>query len=61
MKRAQGRPPDGVPGEPGSPAGFAVPNAPGLYDGEKGLNDDVIDIVAVVVAIVIVTLIALAC
>ena len=38
-----------------------MPNAPGLYDGEKGLNDDVIDIVAVVVAIVIVTLIALAC
>ena len=61
MKRTQGRPSDGVSNGPGFPGGLAPPNAPGRYDSVTGPNDDVIDIVAVVLAVVIVTLIALAC
>ncbi len=43
------------------PGLFAARRASRLYDDDKGLDDDVIDIVAVVVAIVLVTMIALAC
>jgi hypothetical protein len=49
MKRAVGR------GYEGAPPGIGVP------EGGPEVNDDLIDVVAVVAAIVLVTLIALAC
>ena len=48
-------------GADAGPSPLTAPHAPGLYDGDSGLDDDVIDIIAVVVAIVLVTMIALAC
>jgi hypothetical protein len=37
------------------------PHAPGSYERDEGLDEDLIDVIAVVVAIVLVTMIALAC
>jgi hypothetical protein len=48
-------------GADAGPSPVAAPHAPVLYDRDSGLDEDVIDVVAVVMAIVLVTLIALAC
>jgi hypothetical protein len=38
-----------------------APQGPGPYDRDSGINEDLVDLVAVVVAIALVTMIALAC
>jgi len=61
MQGVQDRQYDVASQEPGKRAASGVRSGRPSYDRETGISDDAIDIVAVVVAIVLMTLIALAC
>ena len=58
MKSEQNSRPVGAAHGAGS---LTAPHAPGSYESGEGLDEDLIDVIAVVVAIVLVTMIALAC
>jgi hypothetical protein len=58
MKSEQNSRPVGAAHGTGS---LIAPHAPGPYERDEGLDEDLIDVIAVVVAIVLVTMIALAC
>ena len=61
MKRVQGRPGSVASHELGGRTGFGVASVGPSHDPHDAPNDDAIDFVAVVAAIVLMTLIALAC
>jgi len=61
MKSEQNTRAVGAVGAARGAGSFTAPQAPGPYDRDGGLDEDLVDVVAVVVAIVLVTMIALAC